>query len=189
MATGAQPPSGDYGVPSLVHTERHPAAHREPGSDPRATFAERVSAAALDLLIVGIPAGIVYSVLEGSLTVSFGGGGDGGAIGGGEGVGRGAMAVFILAAAAATLVYSTCYEGSAPGQTIGKRAVGIRVLRHDGAQPLGFKRAALRYFARVLSLLPFLLGFLWMLWDKDKKTWHDKLSRSVVVPTWAYPVE
>lgn len=25
------------------------------------------------------------------------------------------------------------------------------------------------------------LGFLWMLWDKDKRTWHDRYSESQVV--------
>ncbi|RFQ09807.1 hypothetical protein D0N87_30040, partial [Pseudomonas sp. ATCC 13867] len=25
------------------------------------------------------------------------------------------------------------------------------------------------------------LGFLWMLWDKNKRTWHDRYSESVVI--------
>ncbi len=27
----------------------------------------------------------------------------------------------------------------------------------------------------------FSLGYLWMLWDDDKQTWHDKMVRSIVV--------
>ena len=54
--------------------------------------------------------------------------------------------------------------------------------------PLGFGRAVLRYFARILSALPCLLGYFWMLWDKERQTWHDKLISDVVVPTSAYPV-
>ncbi|MFM8387932.1 MAG: RDD family protein, partial [Actinomycetota bacterium] len=26
----------------------------------------------------------------------------------------------------------------------------------------------------------FLLGYLWMLWDSEKQTWHDKMVSSVV---------
>jgi uncharacterized RDD family membrane protein YckC len=40
-----------------------------------------------------------------------------------------------------------------------------------------------------LSGIVCLLGYLWMLWDKEKQTWHDKLATTVVVPTSAYPVE
>ncbi len=31
-----------------------------------------------------------------------------------------------------------------------------------------------------------LLGYLWMLWDPEKQTWHDKLATTVVVPADAY---
>jgi uncharacterized RDD family membrane protein YckC len=27
-----------------------------------------------------------------------------------------------------------------------------------------------------VSLIPFGLGFLWQLWDKDKLTWHDRIA-------------
>jgi len=27
-----------------------------------------------------------------------------------------------------------------------------------------------------------LIGYLWMLWDDEKQTWHDKVVGSVVVP-------
>jgi uncharacterized RDD family membrane protein YckC len=33
-----------------------------------------------------------------------------------------------------------------------------------------------------------LLGYLWMLWDKERQTWHDKFANSVVVPVSAYPI-
>jgi uncharacterized RDD family membrane protein YckC len=79
-------------------------------------------------------------------------------------------------------------EGSASGQTLGKRALGIRVIDYRTGGPIGFGRAVLRYFARIISTLPCLLGYFWMLWDKERQTWHDKLISDVVVPTSAYPV-
>ncbi len=39
-----------------------------------------------------------------------------------------------------------------------------------------------------MSAIVLLLGYLWMLWDKENQTWHDKMATSVVVPVSAYPV-
>lgn len=38
-----------------------------------------------------------------------------------------------------------------------------------------------RYFAYMLSALPFGLGFLWVAFDPRKQGWHDKLAGTVVV--------
>jgi uncharacterized RDD family membrane protein YckC len=54
---------------------------------------------------------------------------------------------------------------------------------------LGFGRAALRFLARALSAFAVGLGYLWMLWDPERRTWHDKLTDAVVVPVADYPVE
>lgn len=82
---------------------------------------------------------------------------------------------------AVSLGYFTYLEGSA-GQTLGKRALGIRVVDQKGGGSIGYGRAAVRWIGRIVSTLPLLLGYLWMLWDSDKQTWHDKFASSVVVP-------
>jgi uncharacterized RDD family membrane protein YckC len=33
-----------------------------------------------------------------------------------------------------------------------------------------------------------IIGYLWMLYDPEKQTWHDKVAGTFVVPTSAYPV-
>ena len=38
-----------------------------------------------------------------------------------------------------------------------------------------------RYFAYYISLLPLMLGFIWVGFDKRKQGWHDKLTGTVVV--------
>jgi uncharacterized RDD family membrane protein YckC len=48
-------------------------------------------------------------------------------------------------------------------------------------QPIGMPRAFLRILVANFSLLAFGLGFLWMLWDPKKQTWHDKAARTSVV--------
>ncbi|MDP1804087.1 MAG: RDD family protein [Acidimicrobiales bacterium] len=86
------------------------------------------------------------------------------------------------------LAYYAYLEGSPSGQTVGKRAMSIRVIDVRGGGPIGPGRALIRYIGRYVSALPCLLGFFWMLWDPEKQTWHDKFATTVVVPTSAYPV-
>lgn len=38
-----------------------------------------------------------------------------------------------------------------------------------------------RYAGYVVAVAPLMLGFLWILWDKKRQGWHDKLARTVVV--------
>jgi len=79
------------------------------------------------------------------------------------------------------IAYYTYLEGSS-GQTLGKKALGIRVVDLGGGGSIGFGRAFIRYIGRIVSAIPLLLGYFWMLWDKEKQTWHDKFANSVVVP-------
>ena len=68
------------------------------------------------------------------------------------------------------------------GQTWGRRIVGIKVIGETTGEPIGFGRALGRQlFAAFISGQIFYLGYLWMLWDDKKQTWHDKVVRSIVV--------
>lgn len=138
-------------------------AMAQPTSGPRAGFGTRFLAALIDGLIVGVVS-IVLSMIVG------------------ETAGQGLATLLGLA-------YFVYLEGSPSGQTVGKRAMNIRVVDAESGGPIGFGRALLRYVARILSAIPCLLGYFWMLWDSNKQTWHDKLSTNVVVPTADYPVE
>ncbi|MCY1405441.1 RDD family protein [compost metagenome] len=66
------------------------------------------------------------------------------------------------------------------GQTLGMQVWGIRVQNPDGSA-ISLMQALLRFVIAIGSWLCLGLGFLWMLWDKDKRTWHDRYSESVVV--------
>jgi uncharacterized RDD family membrane protein YckC len=87
-----------------------------------------------------------------------------------------------------SIAYYVYFEGSAAGQTLGKRAMGIRVIDFDNGGPIGYGRAFVRWIGRIVSAIPCGLGYFWMLWDKQKQTWHDKFAKAVVVPADAYPV-
>jgi uncharacterized RDD family membrane protein YckC len=130
-------------------------------SGPRAGFWRRFAASLIDGIIVGI----VYAILV--------------AI-----IGRSAAYGLSLLV---SLAYFTYFEGSENGQTLGKMALGIRVIDFGGGGSIGYGRAFIRWIGRIVSSLPFLLGYLWMLWDKERQTWHDKFANAVVVPVSAYP--
>lgn len=87
------------------------------------------------------------------------------------------------------IIYYVYFHGSASGQTISKKALSIRVVGFQDGTSIGYGRAALRYLGSVLSSIPCGLGYFWMLWDKEKQTWHDKIASCVVVPESAAPVE
>lgn len=93
-----------------------------------------------------------------------------------------------IASLAISLAYFTILEGGPTGQTIGKRALGIRVVSLSDGRPIGYPRAAVRWIGRIISFLVILLGYFWMLWDGQKQCWHDKMANDVVVPASAYPV-
>ncbi len=64
--------------------------------------------------------------------------------------------------------------------TVGKRLLGLYVLRPDGAKA-GFGRALARYFAGILSMLIFGIGYLMIGLRSDKRGLHDLICDTVVV--------
>jgi uncharacterized RDD family membrane protein YckC len=66
------------------------------------------------------------------------------------------------------------------GQTLGMRAWRLRVQQRDGS-PITVWQALLRFLVAIPSLACGGLGFLWMLVDRDRMTWHDRFSETVIV--------
>jgi len=66
------------------------------------------------------------------------------------------------------------------GTTLGGIVLNLKVVRLEG-EPLTFAVALVRGLASALSVVVLFLGFLWMIWDRDKQTWHDKIAGTVVV--------
>ncbi len=78
-----------------------------------------------------------------------------------------------------SLSYFSFFHG-AWGQTIGKMIFGLRVIRTDG-QPLGYLRALARTLSYAISALPFFLGFFWVGFTSSKRSWHDRITDTMVV--------
>jgi uncharacterized RDD family membrane protein YckC len=125
----------------------------------RASFGTRLLAAIIDGVLVGIASGILRFLGIRLLPLLIG------------------------------VAYYVFLEGGPSGQTLGKRAMDIRVVDIANGGPIGFGRAAIRYFGRFVSGIVLGLGYLWMLWDPEKQTWHDKFAQCTVVSTANYPVD
>jgi len=66
------------------------------------------------------------------------------------------------------------------GQTLGKMAVAIRVVRTDG-RPAGVGAALLRLVGYLFSSLLLFAGFLMIVFDRQRRGLHDRLADTIVV--------
>jgi uncharacterized RDD family membrane protein YckC len=85
------------------------------------------------------------------------------------------------------LLYGAILCGSARGQTLGMRAVGVRAVDAAAGGPIGaargLGRAAFEILLAAVFFLPWVLDMLLPLWDQRHQTLHDKVSRTVVIRT------
>ena len=84
-----------------------------------------------------------------------------------------------------SLLYYAWFHASESGATLGKKAVGIKVVRLDG-QRISFARAVGRYFATIISSLILCIGYLMAAFTERKQTLHDMICDTVVVDQWAF---
>ncbi|UYM16600.1 RDD family protein [Endozoicomonas euniceicola] len=63
------------------------------------------------------------------------------------------------------------------GQTLGMQAWRLHVLNENGTR-ISAKQALMRFLVAIPSVLAGCIGVIWVLWDKNKKSWQDYASRS-----------
>lgn len=66
------------------------------------------------------------------------------------------------------------------GQTLGMRAWRLMLYSNDGSSPT-LKQALIRYAVAIVSFLALGLGFIWVLIDPQKRSWHDIASGTRLV--------
>lgn len=69
------------------------------------------------------------------------------------------------------------YKSATPG----KMFLKIKIVDASTFEKPNKKQFIIRYLGYIVSLIPIFLGYLWMLWDKNNQTWHDKMSNTVLV--------
>ncbi len=66
------------------------------------------------------------------------------------------------------------------GQTPGKIALGIKIIRTDGS-PIDLGRSILRYIGYIISSFILMIGYLWIAFDPRKQGIHDKIAGTYVI--------
>lgn len=66
------------------------------------------------------------------------------------------------------------------GQTLGKKAMGIKIVKTDGSA-VTLVTAILRYVGYIISAFVLLIGYIWVAFDANKQGWHDKIASTYVV--------
>ena len=97
----------------------------------------------------------------------------------------------IFGVAAILIVISWLYEAlmtsSERGATLGKMALGLRIVRADGAR-LSFGRATARHFLKTMitPLVPLGIGYLLAAFTDRKRALHDIMADTLVIKRTAY---
>ncbi len=169
MAPPPPPPPGGYGAPVGQHLVVP------------ASFGSRLGAYLIDGLVLGVPMIIAFLIAVAAVPKELVLCQNDTAIcEQPDGTGVAILVLLGLGSVAVSLWYFGNFEGRR-GQTIGKKAVNIKLVDMATGEPVGFGRGVGRRVAAVLSGMFCYLGFLWMLWDNDSQTWHDKMINAKVV--------
>jgi uncharacterized RDD family membrane protein YckC len=174
QAYGAQPGYGaGYGQAAYAGV---PGFGTAPGSGALASWGQRAGAGLIDYVALMIPYWIcliIYITSMKPITVDP----TTGAVSGGvSGAGIGALLlgfVYVIGIGLWNL-----HKAGTTGQSIGKKAMNIRLVREADGQVLGFGGAFVRGLAHALE---FGIGLLWPLWDEKNQTFADKICHTVVI--------
>jgi uncharacterized RDD family membrane protein YckC len=131
-------------------------------SGPRAQFWPRLAGLLIDAVILGVANQIIGVIVGESLGIVVG--------------------------LAVSIGYHVYFISSPSGQTPGMRALSIRAIDQLTGGQIAPGKAVVRWLMSIVSGFVCLVGYLWMLWDPEKQTWHDKVAGTYVVPTSYFPV-
>ena len=67
------------------------------------------------------------------------------------------------------------------GATPGKMLIHASIVDVTSGGPPRLGQFVVRYLGYFVSIMPLLLGLIWVAFDRRKQGWHDKLARTVVV--------
>ena len=124
---------------------------------PRANLLIRLAALALDGVLIGAMLGFLASVVPRWMHFHDGPGG------------------FLLVLA---LYGAVMWKNK--GTTIGGIVCGLKVVRLDGRE-LDWSTAFVRALGCFLSMIVAGLGFIWVAFDDEQQSWHDKIAGTIVV--------
>jgi uncharacterized RDD family membrane protein YckC len=157
------PPDSETGWQTHVAEDQRKSL---PGPHPLASIDDRRLAGLVDLFCLLFAYGgflMLFGSLGGQFTLS-----------------KLSAAVYVATFAIVYLQYFalfTTFGGTTPGMMLR----GLQVVSSSGEPPTP-RQMLLRSAGYMLSAGTFFMGFLWVMWDEDELTWHDRLSRTYLSP-------
>lgn len=157
----------NWPAPNPMDAPQSNNASARVGSDPMASFGQRLLGRILDSLNSFVAYLGILLLTALIMTVS------------GAEEGSPTATIVSILGACVVIGLQIMWEGN--GGSPFRRGIGVLIVDQNTYQPIGPWRAFVRILVANFSLLFFGLGFLWMLWDKNSQTWHDKAAGSIVV--------
>lgn len=140
---------------------------------PYGGFWIRFAAYLIDAIVVAIAGGIIGGILGAMIGVVMATSGSGEDIAVVSGLIGNVVGIVI------NWLYYAILESSAWQATLGKKALGLVVTDLDGRR-IGFGRATGRYFAKIVSALILLIGYMMAGWTQRKQGLHDMMAGTLV---------
>jgi len=91
-----------------------------------------------------------------------------------------AQLIFALAIIVVSWLYFALLESSAKQGTLGKMALGIKVTDLDGNR-ISFGRATGRFFAKIISGMILMIGYIMAAFTAKKQALHDIIASTLVI--------
>jgi len=154
------------------------AGYQQPGGF-YASWIARVGGYLIDHFVIGlIPYGLAFGLFRPTTTTTYD---SSGAVH----VSTGNSGLYYFAATLAFVVVAAvlAWMKSSMGQSLGQKAVNIRMVREADGQTPSFGLAFGRELAHLADQVICCVGFLWPLWDGKKQTLADKIVATVVIKT------
>ena len=160
----------DVGSANLApaHENGQDSSSADPSAMQYAGFARRLAAFVIDFVVftflqiaIGIPSFLLIEWFAGGSEST---------------IDKALMIICILV----MWLYYAFLESSALQATFGKKLLGIQVVDLYGYQ-IGFWRATVRHFAKLISSLFFFFGFMVIDFTKHKQGMHDMMARTLVI--------
>jgi uncharacterized RDD family membrane protein YckC len=132
-----------------------------------ANWIQRVGGYIIDALPAAVVGGIGYAI-DGPKVNSDG-----------TTSGVGAIYWICVLLSLAWLIYNRWYLGG-KGQSIGKRALGMHLIKEQTGQPIGMGLAFGRDICHIVDSIICYIGWLFPLWDQKRQTLADKIVGTLV---------
>jgi uncharacterized RDD family membrane protein YckC len=170
----APPPAG-YGPPPPAYGGTPPghgyAQVEPPGwymGHKLANWPQRVGAFLIDYLVIVVPIGIAIALVSPGRNEQ-------------QSTGGALVAGLLYLIGLGVWIYNRWFMAGRTGQSWGKQALGIKLLRMDNGQPIGGGLAFARDITHIIDGLPCYIGYLWPIWDNRRQTFADKIVSTVVI--------